>query len=110
MDRFDHAGDEPASDEARPEDRHDGMPALEELKSLGKRWVYWKYQARTLKNGVVRLAKVPFIPDGWSGRIEHLFTGRQITARRTHPSLEQAKAAAFDAIVWLERRQQKEVK
>jgi hypothetical protein len=106
MDRFDHAAGEPASDEARPEDRHDGMPAIEELKSLGRRWVYWKNQARTLKNGVVRLAKVPHTPDGWSGRIEHLFPGRQITARRISPTLEQAKLAAFDAIVWPERRQQ----
>jgi hypothetical protein len=40
MDRFDHAAGEPASDEARPEDRHDGMPVIEELKSRGRRWVY----------------------------------------------------------------------
>jgi hypothetical protein len=106
MDRFDHAAGEAADDAARPEDRHAGMPAIEELRSRGRRWVYRKYQARTLKNGVVQLAKVPHTPDGWSGRIEHLFPGRQITARRIYPTLEQAKLAAFDAIVWLERRQQ----
>jgi hypothetical protein len=100
------AAGEAASDDACPEDHHDGMPAIEELKSLGKRWVYWKNQSRTMRNGVVKLAKVPFTPDGWSGRIEHLFPDRQITARRIYPTLEQAKLAAFDAIVWLERRQQ----
>jgi hypothetical protein len=88
-----------------PEDRRDGMPALEALKSLGKRWVYGKNQARTMRNGVVKRAKVPVTLDGWSGRIEPLFPGRQITARRISPTREQAQLAAFNAIVWLERRQ-----
>jgi hypothetical protein len=96
------AAGEAANDEARPEDHHDGMPAIEGLKSLGRRWVYWKYQARTQRNGVVRLAKVPFTSDDWSGRLEHLFTRRQIKARRTYPTLEQAKLAALAAIVRLE--------
>jgi hypothetical protein len=100
------AAGEAANDAARPEDRHDGMPALEELKSLGKRWVYWKNQSRTMRNGVVKLAKVPFTPDGWSGRIEHLFPGRQFTARRIYPTLYQPQLAALAAIVRLERQQQ----
>jgi hypothetical protein len=81
-------------------------PALEDPKSLGKRWVDRKNQARTLKNGVVKPAKLPYTPDGWSGRLEHPVTGRCITARRIYPTVEQAKLAAFDVIVWLERQQQ----
>jgi hypothetical protein len=96
------AAGEAASDDACPEDHHDGMPAIEELKSLGKRWVYWKNQSRTMRNGVVKLAKVPFTPDGWSGRIEHLFPGRQFTARRIYPTLYQPQLAALAAIVRLE--------
>jgi hypothetical protein len=55
---------------------------------------------------VVELAKVPFTPDGWSGRVEHLFPGRQFTARRIYPTLYQPQLAALAAIVRLERQQQ----
>ena len=106
MDRFDHAAGEAADDAARPEDRHAGMPAIEELRSRGRRWVYWKHQPKTGPDRVVELAKVPFTPDGWSGRVEHLFPGRQFTARRIYPTLYQPQLAVLAAIVRLERRQQ----
>jgi primase-polymerase (primpol)-like protein len=58
------AAGEAANDEARPEGRHDGMPAIEEMKTLGARFVCWKNVPKPGKDGVVKIAKVPFTPDG----------------------------------------------
>jgi hypothetical protein len=47
-------------------------PAIEEMMACGPRFGWWK--RRVKKNG--KVAKVPFTPDGWSGRLEHPFPGR----------------------------------
>jgi hypothetical protein len=40
------------------------LPALEEMKTLGARFVCWKNVPKPGKDGVTKIAKVPFTPDG----------------------------------------------
>ena len=64
MDHDFSAAGEAANGEARPEDCHDGMPAIEQMKTLGARFVCWKNVPKPGKDGVTKIAKVPFTPDG----------------------------------------------
>jgi hypothetical protein len=38
--------------------------------------------------------------DGWSGQIKHCESERTINARRRYSTIEAAKLAAFDGVLW----------
>jgi hypothetical protein len=42
------------------------------------------------------------VTGGWSGRLEHEYSGRRVKARRVYPTPEEAQLAAYDAVRWLE--------